>query len=64
MCRPKEPIAGIFLLLVLAAGGWVRFLISGLICLLKPCWTAITRSHLCRPDIACNSTKASSAAPC
>ncbi|MBI6672523.1 hypothetical protein YA0637_13295 [Pseudomonas syringae] len=23
MCRPKEPIAGIFLLLVLAAGGWV-----------------------------------------
>ncbi|KAA8698058.1 Uncharacterized protein ALO80_01542 [Pseudomonas caricapapayae] len=23
MCRPKEPIAGVFLLLVLAAGGWV-----------------------------------------
>ncbi|MDY2561972.1 hypothetical protein SON66_01525 [Pseudomonas syringae] len=23
MCRPKEPIAGIFLLLVLAAGGWL-----------------------------------------
>ncbi|AVI85116.1 hypothetical protein BTW15_05965 [Pseudomonas syringae pv. tomato] len=23
MCGPKEPIAGVFLLLVLAAGGWV-----------------------------------------
>ncbi|MCD5994589.1 hypothetical protein KDX38_12565 [Pseudomonas sp. CDFA 602] len=23
MCGPKEPVAGVFLLLVLAAGGWV-----------------------------------------